>query len=224
MANQISWGIPLEKVLRRFQKLVSRSNKLRRAVGVMIETSKSGGDVGKTLDTLADTLSTLSDLEKERKSLMSQHVILMYFISFIFIGIVIGINKLIIPIVSNPAFQEIGMQENLFRSPCLVAQPCFHVEKTHKIFCYCKASFFSCSLCSLFNSVCSLFQVSSTENACYYVSLFFLMSLVQAIFSGLVAGVIEEGSVRAGLKHSLILSSITIGAFYILTYLGLIGV
>jgi len=63
-----------------------------------------------------------------------------------------------------------------------------------------------------------------TSVSCYYISLFFFMSVIQAFFSGLVAGQISEGSLISGIKHSLILVMITLGSFYILTYLGLIGV
>jgi multisubunit Na+/H+ antiporter MnhC subunit len=56
------------------------------------------------------------------------------------------------------------------------------------------------------------------------VSIFFLLSLIQAIFAGFVAGQVAEGSIRAGIKHSLILTAIVVGAYLLLFRIGLIGV
>jgi hypothetical protein len=50
------------------------------------------------------------------------------------------------------------------------------------------------------------------------------MAVVQSVLSGLVAGQISEGSVKAGIKHSIILAGITVGMFYILVQMGLLGI
>jgi flagellar protein FlaJ len=53
--------------------------------------------------------------------------------------------------------------------------------------------------------------------------MFFSISLIQALMGGIVAGQIGEDSVRAGIKHSIILVSITFGAYFIIIYLGFMG-
>ncbi|MFN6992553.1 MAG: hypothetical protein ACK4MM_07540 [Fervidobacterium sp.] len=55
------------------------------------------------------------------------------------------------------------------------------------------------------------------------MALFFSMVIVQAICGGLVAGQISEGSIKAGIKHSLILLVVTFGIFFILVRVGLLG-
>jgi flagellar protein FlaJ len=75
-----------------------------------------------------------------------------------------------------------------------------------------------CVNCSIFSVVCRMFDI---QKSCYYYALFILMAIVQGIFSGLVAGQIGEGSVTAGLKHSLIM---TISGFGILLFLLKAGV
>jgi len=55
---------------------------------------------------------------------------------------------------------------------------------------------------------------------CYYNGLFLLMTVIQGIFAGLVAGQIGEGSVIAGFKHSVIM---TLSGFGILLSLLLTG-
>jgi hypothetical protein len=58
----------------------------------------------------------------------------------------------------------------------------------------------------------------------YYAPLFFFMAMTQAVFSGLVAGQIAENSITAGIKHSLILTGLALGAFFFLVRLGFMGV
>jgi flagellar protein FlaJ len=57
---------------------------------------------------------------------------------------------------------------------------------------------------------------------CYYRALFLLMAIVQGIFSGLVAGQIGEGSVTAGIKHSLIMTFSGFAIFMLLLQIGFV--
>ncbi|MCD6403381.1 MAG: type II secretion system F family protein [Candidatus Aenigmarchaeota archaeon] len=227
MANQLSWGIPLVKVLDQFIEKIRRSKELVRSVRILQETFKSGGDIGKTLETIAQTLNTLKDLKNERKSLMNQHVVMIYFLSFTFLGIVVAISRLLIPVFQTASFQTtsafgISLSVGL-SNPCQDVYPCIKSQDTGEVICYCEGNQPACIPCEVYASTCSMLGVDKSSAGCYYVSLFFFMSIVQAFFSGLVAGQISEGSLVYGIKHSLILVTITIGAFYILTYLGLIG-
>lgn len=207
MANQLTWGVPLEKVLDQFAERVKRSKRLFINIKIIREAHLSGGDVVSTLSTVADNSSMLEEAEKERRSTLNQYVILMYAISFIFLGIVVAINNLMIPIF------EVSTATMGGSDVIGISNPCY------------SCSGFSCMICGLYGGVSTyLFSIDSTTIASYYISLFFFMSVIQSIFSGLVAGQIGENSVTAGIKHSLILTSITFGAFYLLIYLGLLGV
>lgn len=224
MANQLSWGISVEKVLGRFGREVKKSKRLRDAVRIITETFKSGGEMVESLESLAESLNVLMDIEKERKSLFSQHVVLMYFICFIFIGIVVGIERLMLPIFRSPGLQETAAEVGPvgFINPCEVVYTCWENE-VGETECFCADSL-ACVPCSIYYSTCSLLGVKIGTMGCYYTSLFFTMSVIQAIFSGLIAGQVGEGSLRAGVKHSLVMSSIAVGSFMIFTYLGVIGV
>ena len=63
----------------------------------------------------------------------------------------------------------------------------------------------------------------SQGGTCYYNALFVLMAVVQGIFSGLVAGQIGEGSVSAGVKHSIIMTIAGFGTLFILLKIGFMG-
>ncbi len=207
MANQLTWGLPLEKVLDQFADRVERSKRLYTNVKIIREAHLSGGDLPSTLETVANNSNMLGESEKERRSILNQYVVLMYAICFIFIGIVVAINNLMIPIFTVSS-ATIGGGE-VFG----VSNPCY------------TCSDFSCAVCEIFESTSMyIFSIDPATIASYYVSLFFFMSIVQAIFSGLVAGQIGENSIRAGIKHSLVLTSITFGTFYFLIYFGFLGV
>jgi hypothetical protein len=71
--------------------------------------------------------------------------------------------------------------------------------------------------------LCASFGVSGGIG-CYYLSLFFSVLLVQAIFMGLIAGQLGEGSVVAGIKHSLIMLAAVFIIFMFLIRSGLLPV
>lgn len=205
-ANQITWGIPVNRVLNQFADRVKRSKRMFTSLKLINESYTSGGDVISILNTVADNSNLLEDAEKERQSLLSQYVLLMYAISIMFIVIVVAISKLIMPIFSQTAGSEEASEMIGLGNPC---DNCMGFE---------------CVPCSLYEGTSYyLFSIDPDNISAYYVSLFFYMSVMQAIFSGLVAGQIGDNSVTAGVKHSLIMVSITIGTFYFLIYFNILG-
>ncbi len=203
MTNQISWGVPIEKVLRQFGHRVKSSKRLDAATQIILESYRAGGDVIFTLDNVADSQLKLIDAEKEKATTLNQYVVIMYAVSLIFIIIVVALNRLMVPIFQLSAqTSEFGIT-----NPC---DTCGGLQ---------------CGICTFFIGTSSiLFKAVPSSIAAYYIALFFYMSLIQSIFSGLIAGQISEGSLVAGYRHSLILSSITFGTFSILVRLGLLGV
>lgn len=202
VANQITWGIPVTRVLNQMAERVKRSKRLYTSIKLINESYTSGGDVISILDTVANNSNLLEDAEKERKALLNQYVLLMYAICIMFIIIVVAISRLIMPIFESTASGSEEAGEFLgLGNPC---DTCTMVE---------------CIPCGLYEATSYyLFSIEPDNIASYYVSLFFYMSVVQAIFSGLVAGQIGENSVTAGVKHSLIMVSITMGTFYFMIY------
>ncbi|MCD6226200.1 MAG: type II secretion system F family protein [Candidatus Aenigmarchaeota archaeon] len=213
MANQLTWHVNIITVLEQFRKRMKRSKTLTKVIRVMIETYKSGGSVDNTLNSLSTTLATIQDTQKERKAMLNQYVIAMYAICFIFIGIIVAINRLMVPIFQSMGTQTGGIGSgplaNVVSNPCSV--------------CIGRGGL-GCGPCSIYSGICSIFGSETTSIACYYLALFFSMAVIQAITGGLVAGQIGEGSVRAGFKHSLIMLTVVIGAFFILVRLKFIGV
>jgi len=204
MSNQISWGMSFDKVIDQFAERAKGSRRLNLALKTIRESYMSGGDVISALESVADTAIILDEADKEKRSLLSQYVILMYGISFLFLGVVAGINKLMVPIFQVAV---LGGTEGMG-----IVNPCD------------KCADFGCTVCGGFQAICGVFGIDIAGISCYYTSLFFFMSIVQAICCGLVAGQISEGSIIAGVKHSVIMATITFGAFNILVRLGILGV
>jgi len=203
MANQLSWGLSLDKVLEQFADRIKSSKRLYLATEIIKEAYFSGGDIKSTLNSLVDGQILLSEASKEKTSMLNQYVVLMYAITFLFLIIIVFINKLMIPMFQlSQQVTEFGMT-----NPC---DSCAGIE---------------CNICGMFNAVSSnIFNISENSIASYYVSIFFFLAIFQSFFAGLVAGQISEGSAIAGLKHSLILVSIVFGVFSILVRIGLLGV
>ncbi|MDI6798559.1 MAG: type II secretion system F family protein [Candidatus Aenigmarchaeota archaeon] len=210
MANQISWGVPFDSVIDKFAERMKHSRRLTIALKIIRETYLSGGDVVSTLESVADTINTLDDSEKERKSLLSQYVVLMYAINFLFVGIVVGINRFMIPIFQT-AGQAGGMEAMGVQNPCSAV--------------YDVLSSNFCSMLGFTSMIFNIGDITEPKNiGAYYTSLFFIMSIVESACCGLVAGQISEKSVIAGIKHSLIMIVGTFGAFFTLIGLGIMGV
>lgn len=204
MSDQLSWGMTLDKVLDKFSYRVKSSKRLYTAVRLVRESYMSGGDVVSTLESVAENSNILEDSEKERKSLLSEYVLLMYGISIVFVIIVGSINKFLIPVFDSTISASgttIGLS-----NPCAAA---FGINR---------------DICGVFQSIALLFTSDVTTVGAYYTSLFFVMSMMQSVLSGMVVGQISERSVVAGLKHSVILSIITFSAFGLMVKFGFLGI
>ncbi|MCD6477246.1 MAG: type II secretion system F family protein [Candidatus Aenigmarchaeota archaeon] len=205
MNNQISWGIPVKEVFERFSKRMKDSIIIKRIVRIIVESYESGGDIGKTMESTANDIIELKEIEKERKAMMIQHITVMYVIYFIFIGIIIGLSKTIVPMLNISTGGTFG-GILIFEDPCVSCIGAKHIF---------------CISCSVFGFVCKMFSLG-TGTLCYYHSLFLMMVVIQGIFSGLVAGQISENSVLAGFKHSVIMTASGFGILLILLQTGII--
>lgn len=205
--DQLSWGVPLQEVLDRFSSRMKGSPLIRRIIRVINEAYSSGGDIANVMESTSTDVTMIKEAELERKSLMSQHVTTMYLLYFIFIAIVLVLSKTLLPMlqIGGPGgFSMAGIGG--FQDPCqsCVGQPQFF-----------------CSSCAAFSLLGAMFALG-TGAVAYYKSLFFSMIMVQGIFSGLVAGQIERGSMLAGVKHCLIMTASGFAIFMLTTQLGII--
>lgn len=96
IAAQIDWGVPFEEVLKRFAKRV-RSDVLMRTVSTIIETHRSGGNVSEVLEVVGESIIQIERIKEERKSHVYSQMITGYTIYFVFLGVMVGLQKFLIP-------------------------------------------------------------------------------------------------------------------------------
>lgn len=197
--DQISWGIPVQDTMNNFAERTKKSKLIGRVVRIINEAYNSGGDIARTMKATASDLTVIKEAEKERKAVTAQDMMVMYAIYYVFIGIVIGLSQTLIPMLKlNIQAGSVG-GIMAFQDPCTV--------------CLSNPSIF-CISCSIFSVLCKMFALGG-GGACYYNALFILMAVIQGIFTGLVAGQIGEGSVIAGIKHSVIMTASGFGILLI---------
>jgi len=101
---KIDWGIPFEKVLKDFA-FKTKSSVVGRAVKGIIETHRSGGTINTVLHAMTVSVRELERIKKERATRVYSQMVTGYFIYFLFLGIMLAIAKLLIPILT---FQLVG--------------------------------------------------------------------------------------------------------------------
>ncbi|NOX72006.1 MAG: type II secretion system F family protein [Candidatus Micrarchaeota archaeon] len=186
--NRLSWGIPFLRCLELFGEKFKKSSLITQVVSIIEESYKSGGDVASILNSTARDMMILREVDDERRSMVRQHVMLMYGIFFMFLLISLAIIYIMVPIVQSGQSQGSGGMSVAafdFGNPC---------QKTPMIF-----------PCGLFEAICSTLAISSGSISCYYTSLFFSMMVILSITTGLIAGQLGENSAIAGSKHAVIM-------------------
>lgn len=151
MTTQISWGMTFDDALLALGRRVN-TVLMQRTVPLIIEASRSGGQVEKVFDPMGKFIQTTLLLDKERRNQTRSYLAIIYVAFFVFLFTIILLFKSFfasiegLPILAMGAIQAEEMQR-----------------------------------------------------------MFFHMTSIQAFFGGLVAGKMGEGSVSAGLKHSLVM-------------------
>ena len=100
LANQISIGIPLKIALETFSR-DALSPTITRAVTIISEAEKAGGEIENILESVASSVSQIEKLKKERRAAMSSLVVQGYIIFLIFIVIMLVMQFKILPIASG---------------------------------------------------------------------------------------------------------------------------
>ncbi|MFH1127272.1 MAG: type II secretion system F family protein [archaeon] len=187
--NQVSWGLPFPKAMQRFGERIKGSSIMKQSFTIINESFRSGGDIASTMNSIAMNIGLIKEIEDEKKAIMSQQIYIMYFIFFMFLGIIVLLYKLIVPMLSIN-----------FSDPTTPIDPSANCNALGL------PSQAMCSFGSAFGLGC--------EHV-YFVSLFLFMCLAQGISSGILAGVIGEGRAVAGIKHAAIMVTATLCVFLI---------
>jgi len=100
LANQIALGIPVKSALEIFARDTD-SNVIRRAVSLISEAEKAGGEVENILDSVAKSVNEIEKLKKERLAAIYSLVVQGYIIFLVFIVIMLVMQFKILPMTSE---------------------------------------------------------------------------------------------------------------------------
>ncbi|OGJ20912.1 hypothetical protein A3K73_07410 [Candidatus Pacearchaeota archaeon RBG_13_36_9] len=99
LSNQIALGIPVKDALGVFAKDINNRT-IARAVTLIIEAERAGGEIGNILENVAKSVSQTDKLKKERKAAIYTLVVQGYIIFLIFIVIMLVMQFKILPMLT----------------------------------------------------------------------------------------------------------------------------
>ena len=175
LISQLSWGVPFEKAINNFASTLG-SKTITRAVRTIIEAHRSGGNIADVIDAVGNSTVELEKIKRERTSRISSQMMQGYIIYFVFLGVMVGIQKFLLPSFSGSA----GASTGALVSGAVGGD----------------ADITSIMLGS---------SGSTAINMEDYEKMFTHLAVIQGFFSGIVIGKLAEGSVDAGLKHAIIM-------------------
>jgi flagellar protein FlaJ len=100
VAARLEWGVPIDDALLSFGKEV-KSKMISRIVASVVEAHKFGGNIADTFQSLSNVAIEIDRLRKERISYLQSQVITGYIIFFVFLGVIIGIERFLLPGLSQ---------------------------------------------------------------------------------------------------------------------------
>jgi len=100
MSAQLTWGIPVETVLARFSQEV-KSKLIKRIISSVSESHRFGGNLADTLEALSTTAVEVERLREERRLYMHSQMITGYIVFFVFLAVMIGLEKFLVPSISE---------------------------------------------------------------------------------------------------------------------------
>lgn len=171
MADQLSWNVPFEEALERFCERV-RTPLIERAVSLIIEAGRSGGNVTDVLEAAAADVRELKHMQNERKLTMGLYTGIVYIAFFVFLGVAAVLYGTFIPEIITASQAAQG-----------------------------KAAVGGFSFT----------QISVGDFRTFY----FTAAIVQACGNGFIAGMMEAGDVRGGMKHAFAMLAIAILVFVV---------
>ena len=107
LANQIELGVPAHRAFQNFASDVDNVV-INRAIALIMEAERAGGEIDYILESVANSISEIEKLKKERKSVIYSLVVQGYIIFFVFIGIMLVMQFNILPLTAGLGIGGLG--------------------------------------------------------------------------------------------------------------------
>ncbi|MBR9676516.1 type II secretion system F family protein [Candidatus Woesearchaeota archaeon] len=196
LANQVEWSIPLHKALLTFS--TETANKvINRAISTVIEAELSGGNMEDVLGSVTKSVIEIKKIKQKRKATVFAQIIQSYIIFFVFLGIMIVIQNMLIPYVTSVSS---GALSGLTAANVQFA-PTGDTTLLNEV----TIQFYS------FNAFYNSFKLWLIS----FQGVLLMLALLQGLFAGVILGKLSEGDLKSGLKHSFVLMTV---AFMVITF------
>jgi len=100
ISQQVSWGSSVHDALIAFSYRVNTKS-IQRTVSLIIEASKSGGNVADVLDVAANDAREIKMLDAERKANMASYIVVIYVGMLVFLVIILVLCSQFIPAITE---------------------------------------------------------------------------------------------------------------------------
>jgi archaeal flagellar protein FlaJ len=192
LGHQVDWSIPVHKALLYFSN-ATRNDVIKRTIATVSEAEQSGGNMEDVLESITTSLIEIKKIKEQRRASVHSQVMQSYIIFFIFLGVMILIQNMLMPYLigsNSPGggmFSQIsgGMSASTVQTPTTAS-----IEMDSEIR-FDSFKGFSVSLMHWFTTMRGIFL---------------MLSVLQGFFAGITIGKMAEGDFVSGLKHSLVLS------------------
>ncbi|MBN2367486.1 type II secretion system F family protein [Candidatus Woesearchaeota archaeon] len=198
LGHQVEWAIPVHKALLFFSNS-TKNDVIKRSISTVIEAEQSGGNMEDVLESITASLIEIKKIKEERRARIHAQVLQSYIIFFIFIGVMIVIQNMLVPYLIGS-----GEEGSLFSGLNTGALTGSTTSRAPSIVMTAEIKY---------NSLSS-FVLSLTKWFSSLTGVFMMLTLIQGFFAGVIVGKLSEGDIIAGLKHSMILMTIS---FFIMT-------
>jgi archaeal flagellar protein FlaJ len=181
LSHQLEWALPFHTAFLNFGK-ESNNIVIKRAIATMIQAEQAGGNIEDVLTAITDSLIQIKKIKEERKAGIHAQVMQNYIIFTVFLAIMILIQNVLIPYMAD--FNTAGDT-----GLGITQQAAGGIDLDARL-----------SFTSPLNFLASLGP--------WLVSIqgvFLMMAMLQGFFAGVVLGKLAEGDLTSGLKHSLIM-------------------
>ena len=106
----LSWGMEFSKAFEKFNMYFEDLPEIKRANYIILEAYISGGNIDKVLKTVANDLESIQELNKLRSAYVSQQVLVLYVVYFVFIGLMIMLKEVLEPLIFQQNLLQIAEQ------------------------------------------------------------------------------------------------------------------
>lgn len=112
MAQQLSWGISFNEVMRQFSKRL-KSGMVERSVSLVEEANKAGGEISDILLTVSNDARELKILAKEKEGVMKSYISIIVTAFLIYVLIIAAMVIIFVPAISEST-EEIDLSQTSF--------------------------------------------------------------------------------------------------------------